>query len=181
MADLNKVFLIGRLTNDPELRYTPNGAPVTDLRIATSRQYTLKDGTPQKDTLFIDVVVWNRQAENCCQFLRKGRQVHVEGYLKMETWEDKQTGQQRSKIKLEGERVQFLDGRKDEGGGPSGDDDYGGPAQTDRRRPPEPRAYSNGPAGRGGGNPDAGPPPRRPTPPPAPSEPELEPDEDIPF
>ncbi|MFO0958042.1 MAG: single-stranded DNA-binding protein [Isosphaeraceae bacterium] len=177
MADLNKVFLIGRLTHDPELRYTPNGAPVTDLRIATSRQFTGKDGSPQKDTLYIDVTVWNRQAENCCQFLRKGRQIHVEGFLKMESWEDKQTGQQRSKVKVEGDRVQFLDGRRDEGGIGSGDEDYGGSAQPERRRAPETKAYPNGPSSRGGL--DSSPPSRRTSPPPTPSDPDG--DEDIPF
>lgn len=178
MADLNKVFLIGRLTHDPELRYIPSGSAVTDLRIATSRQFTGKDGSPQKDTLYIDVTVWNRQAENCAQFLRKGRQIHVEGYLKMESWEDKQTGQQRSRIKVEGDRVQFLDGRKDEGGGSSSDDDFGGSAPPERRRATDPRGYQNGPPTRGGG-PDSGSAPRRPSPPPPPSAPEG--DDDIPF
>jgi single-strand DNA-binding protein len=95
MADFNKVFLIGRLTRDPQLRYTPGGAPVADLGLATSRTYNTKDGERREDTLFIDVTVWNRQAENCCQYLAKGRMVHVEGYLKMETWEDRNTGEKR--------------------------------------------------------------------------------------
>ncbi len=112
MADLNKVFLIGRLAQDPELRYTPGGAAVTDLRVATSRVYTTKDGDRREEPLFIDVTVWNRQAENCCQYLAKGRQVHIEGYLKMDSWDDKTTGEKRTKIKVEAERVQFLDGRR---------------------------------------------------------------------
>ena len=97
MADLNKVFLIGRLTHDPELRYTPNGTPVADLKLATSRKYATREGETREETLYIVVTVWNRQAENCCQYLRKGRAVHVEGYLKEETWETRE-GEKRSKI-----------------------------------------------------------------------------------
>src|SRR5215208_4702060 len=117
MANLNKVFLMGRLTRDPELRYTPNGAAVTDLPLAINRTYTTKDGDRREETLFVDVTVWNRQAETCCQYLKKGRAVHVEGFLKTESWDDKTTGEKRSKTKVEAERVQFLDGRRDEGGG----------------------------------------------------------------
>lgn len=112
MADLNKVFLIGRLTHDPELRYTPNGTPVADLKLATSRKYATREGESREETLYIVVTVWNRQAENCCQYLRKGRAVHVEGYLKEETWETRE-GEKRSKIKVEAERVQFLDRKED--------------------------------------------------------------------
>lgn len=113
MADLNKVFLIGRLTHDPELRYTPNGTPVADIKLATSRKYATREGETREETLYIVVTVWNRQAENCCQYLRKGRAVHVEGYLKEETWETRE-GEKRSKIKVEAERVQFLE-KKDDG------------------------------------------------------------------
>src|SRR5215211_3145421 len=137
MADLNKVFLIGRLTQDPELRYTPNGAAVSDLRLATSRVYNTKDGERREETLFIDVTVWNRQAEHCCQYLRKGRLVHVEGFLKMDSWDDKTSGEKRTKIKVEGERVQFLDGRRDDAGGagPAAHDydDASSPAREPRR------------------------------------------------
>ena len=79
MADLNRVFLMGRLTFDPELRYTPSGSAVTDLRMATSRAWTGKDGDRKEETLYIDVTVWDRQAENCCQYLKKGSGIHVEG------------------------------------------------------------------------------------------------------
>jgi single-strand DNA-binding protein len=177
MADLNKVFLIGRLTQDPELRYTPNGAAVSDLRLATSRQYTGKDGTQQKETLYIDVTVWNRQAENCCQYLKKGRAVHVEGYLKMDTWEDRSSGEKRTKIKVEADRVQFLDGRRDDAGGsgPDQDDEYTPPAREPRRAAPagEPRGVPNGARAAAGPGPNAA--ARRPAPPP------TDDDEDIPF
>lgn len=140
MADLNKVFLMGRLTFDPELRYTPSGAAVTDLRMATSRTWTGKDGDRKEETLFIDVTVWDRQAENCCQYLRKGSGVHIEGALKMDTWDDKTTGEKRSKIRVSADRVQFLDRRSDGGGG-GGDSDYAPPAAR------EPQARRSGPAG----------------------------------
>lgn len=179
MADLNKVFLMGRLTFDPELRYTPSGAAVTDLRMATSRTWTGKDGDRKEETLFIDVTVWDRQAENCCQYLRKGSGVHIEGSLKMDTWDDKTTGEKRSKIRVSADRVQFLDRRSDgPGGGGSGDGDYAPPARE-----------SYGRRGGGGGGGPAGPPePRSRTPysppPSAPSRRPAEPDtddEDIPF
>src|SRR4051794_20707623 len=178
MADLNRVFLIGRLAQDPELRYTPNGTAVSDLRVATSRTWTGKDGERREDTLFIDVTVWNRQAENCCQYLKKGRQVHVEGFLKSESWET-QAGEKRTKIKVEADRVQFLDRKDDSGGEARGhgqEDDYAPPAREPRRGAPAPEARGgNGPA-RGVG--PANPPSRRPTPTTPPADPD---DEDIPF
>lgn len=179
MADLNKVFLMGRLTQDPELRYTPSGSAVADLRLATSRSWTGKDGERKEDTLYIDVTVWNRQAENCCQYLKKGRAVHVEGYLKMESWESP-TGEKRSKVKVEADRVQFLD-RRDDAGGPMGSmgDDDEAPMSRDRepvgRRGPAPEGRGRS----GGGYPPASAPaPRRPQAPP----PDVDGgDDDIPF
>lgn len=187
MADLNKVFLIGRLTHDPELRYTPSGAAVSDLRLATSRVYNTKDGERREDTLFIDVTVWNRQAENCCQYLRKGRPVHIEGFLKMDSWDDKATGEKRTKLKVEADRVQFLDSRRDDAGGggaPAHDDGYAPPAAREPRRGPAPA----GPDPRGGGGGGGGNGPDRPygsPTPPAPSRrpapPPEEAEDDIPF
>lgn len=173
MADLNRVFLMGRLTFDPELRRTPSGTAVAELRLATSRSWTGKDGERKEETLFIDVTVWDRQAETCCQYLRKGSGVHVEGSLKMDTWDDKTTGEKRQKIKVQAERVQFLDRREDSGGGGGGggahsahDEDFA-PA----RRPAM--------GGNGAGRPAAAAPaPRRPAPPPMPANDD---DEDIPF
>jgi single-strand DNA-binding protein len=170
MANLNRVFLIGRLTQDPELRYTAGGSAVTDLRLAINRTYPGKDGEMKEETLFIDVTVWNRQAENCCQYLKKGRQVHVEGYLKMDTWDDRNTGEKRSKVKVEADRVQFLDSKRDDAG--TGDDYGGGSAPARRPAAPESRAPSNGPS--------RGPAPASPARRPADPEPE-EADEDIPF
>ena len=182
MASLNKVFLIGNLTRDPELRYTPGGAPVADLGLAINRVYTTKDGDRREEVTFIDVTTWNRQAENCCQYLKKGRPVHVEGYLKMDSWQDKTTGEKRSKIKIEAENIQFLGGRDDSGGGGGaargGDDEFNAPAPP-RRASPGGESRGGGSAnGAGAGRPAASPtPPRRPSPSPAP---EAE-DDDIPF
>jgi single-strand DNA-binding protein len=184
MADLNKIFLIGRLTHDPELRYTPGQTAVTDLRLATSRQYQGRDGSMQKETLYIDVEVWARQAETCCQYLKTGRQVHVEGYLKLESWEDKQTGQKRSKIKAVADRVQFLDSRRDEAGAPADDQqDYGGaptppPRSTGGRGGPGNGSFSSGRGPSGGHDAPSGPARKGPMPSPAPDEEEAD---DIPF
>ena len=189
MADLNKVFLMGRLTFDPELRRTPSGSAVTELRLATSRSWAGRDGERKEETLFIDVTVWDRQAETCCQYLKKGRAVHVEGYLKMDSWEDKNTGEKRSKVKVQAERVQFLDSQRSEGGGGGG-----GAGMDDEMAPPAreqgPRRGSAGPTrGPAGGYGDSRGPsngPARPSfPAPGPSGPsQLDDDreeEDIPF
>ena len=120
MASFNKVILMGNLTRDPELRYTPNGAPVTELGIAVNRVYTTKDGDRREEVTFVDVTVWNRQAETCCQYLKKGRPVHVEGFLKLDSWDDKTTGEKRSKLKIEAERVQFIGSQRDDAGGGGG-------------------------------------------------------------
>jgi len=162
MADLNKVFLMGRLTSDPELRRTPSGVAVAELRMATTRSWPGRDGERREETLFIDVTVWDRQAENCCQYLRKGSSLHVEGFLRMDNWEDKNTGEKRSKIRVNADRVQFLDSRRAEStSGPAPEDDYSAsppPAReagarrgTTPSRPTtgygEPQGTSNGPAG----------------------------------
>jgi single-strand DNA-binding protein len=181
MADLNKVYLMGRLTFDPELRRTPSGTAVAELRLATSRSWTGRDGERKEETLYIDVTVWDRQAETCCQYLKKGSGVHVEGSLKMDTWDDKTTGEKRSKVKVQAERVQFLD-RRESSGMP--DEEFGGGGGGAREMPArraapalEPRSPGNGPA-RGFDRPAAGPAQRRPAPQPEPTSDE---DEDIPF
>ena len=110
MANLNKVLLIGNLTADPELRYTPNGTAVADLRLAVNR-YSSRSEDKRDDTVFVDVVVWQKQAENCSQYLSKGRPVFIEGRLQLDTWESPQ-GEKRSKIRVVAENVQFLGGRQ---------------------------------------------------------------------
>ncbi|WP_165232372.1 single-stranded DNA-binding protein [Aquisphaera insulae] len=182
MADLNKVFLMGRLTFDPELRRTPGGTAVAELRMATSRGWTDREGSRREETLFIDVTVWDRAAENCCQYLRKGSQIHVEGSLKMDTWEDKTTGQKREKIRVHADRVQFLDSRRSDSGGGGGDygDEDGASAPAPAREPAPRRSSSPSPAngagaGAGRGGYSAGPRTSRPA-----AEPEQE-EDDIPF
>jgi len=116
MASLNKVFLMGNLTKDPELRYTPSGTAVADLRLAVNDSYTDREGKQVERTLFIDVVVWQRQAETASEYLSKGRAVLVEGRLQMDEWENQQ-GEKRSKIRVVAQRVQFLGSPRGEGGG----------------------------------------------------------------
>jgi len=110
MANLNKVMLIGNLTRDPELRYTPKGTAVAELGMAINRVWSNDQGQRQEDTTFVDVTLWGRQAELAQQYLGKGRPVYIEGRLQMDTWEDKNTGQKRSKLKVVGENMQFLPG-----------------------------------------------------------------------
>ncbi len=107
MASLNKVFLIGNLTRDPELRYTPSGTAVVGLRLAVNRRYKDKTGAMKEDTCFITVNAWDRQAEVCNQYLKKGSPIFVEGRLQSRSW-DTQDGQKRSTIDIQAERVQFL-------------------------------------------------------------------------
>lgn len=108
---VNKVILIGNLGKDPEVRYTNGGQAVANLRIATSRSWTDKQsGQKKEETEWHDVEVWGKQAEQCGEYLAKGRQVYVEGRLKTDSWDDKQTGQKRSRVKVVAETVRFLSG-----------------------------------------------------------------------
>ncbi len=117
MASLNKVLLIGNLTKDPELRYTPNGVAVANLRLAVNRRYRDKSGELKEDTCYITVSAWDKQAEACGQYLQKGRAVFVEGRLQSRSWETTD-GQKRSTIDVRAERIQFLGaGGKAEGAG----------------------------------------------------------------
>ena len=109
MASLNKVLLIGNLTKDPELRYTPNGTAVTNLRIAVNRKFKDRTGELKEDTCFVTVTAWDKQAEICNQYLQKGRAVFVEGILQSRSWETSD-GQKRSTIDVRAERIQFLGG-----------------------------------------------------------------------
>src|SRR5262245_59880540 len=110
MSNFNKVFLMGRLTRDPELRYTPQGTSVSDLGLAVNREYTLQNGERRKETVFVDVTVWKKQAEICCQYLRKGSPIFIEGRLAMDSWEG-QDGQKRTKMRVVAENFQFVGGR----------------------------------------------------------------------
>lgn len=107
MASFNKVFLMGNLTKDPELRYTPAGMPVANLRLAVNRKYRTKTNELKEEVCFITCVVWSKQAETSNQYLRKGSPVFIEGRLQSRSWDD-QNGQKRSVIEVLAERVQFL-------------------------------------------------------------------------
>lgn len=107
MANLNKVFLIGNLTRDPELRYTPGGTAVANLGLAVNRKFKDSSGELKEEVCFLTVTVWDKQAEACCQYLAKGRPVFVEGVLQSRFWETSE-GQKRSAIDVRAERVQFL-------------------------------------------------------------------------
>ena len=107
MANLNKVFLIGNLTRDPGLRYTPAGVAVANLGLAVNRRFRDKSGELKEDVCFLTVTVWDKQAEACCQYLKKGSPVFVEGVLQSRSWETND-GQKRSTIDVRAERVQFL-------------------------------------------------------------------------
>lgn len=110
MASLNKVFLIGNLTRDPEVRYLPSGAAVADLRVASNRRYKTQQGEDKEETVYVNVSAWGRQAETCGQYLSKGSPILVEGRLRYEEWE--KDGQRNSRISITAERVQFMSGPK---------------------------------------------------------------------
>ena len=107
MASLNNVLLIGNLTKDPELRYTPNGTAVANLRIAVNRKFKDRTGELKEDTCFVTITAWDKQAEICNQYLQKGRAIFVEGILQSRSWETPE-GQKRSTIDVRAERIQFL-------------------------------------------------------------------------
>ena len=108
MAGLNKIMIIGNVGTDPEMRYTPNGNSVTSFRMATSRAYTTADGERHEDTEWFTIVAWNKLAEQCNQYLTKGRRVYVEGRLKSNTWTGAD-GQNRFRNEIVANRVLFLD------------------------------------------------------------------------
>lgn len=117
MANLNKVLLLGNLTRDPELRYTPKGTAVADVAVAINRVWNNEQNQRQEETTFVDITLWGRQAEIAQQYLTKGRGVFIEGRLQMDTWEDKASGQKRSKLKVVAENLQFMPDGKGNGGG----------------------------------------------------------------
>ncbi len=129
MVGLNKMLVIGNVGTDPEMRYTPNGNPVTSFRLATGRTYTTSDGERRQDTEWFTIVAWNQLAEQCNQFLTKGRRVYVEGRLKSNTWTG-QDGQSRFRNEIIANRVLFLDRS---GGGSSSEE---GVAPSDSNEEP---------------------------------------------
>jgi len=141
MASFNKVILLGNLTRDPEVRYTPKGSAVADLGLAVNRQYTLDNGEKREEVTFVDVTFWGRTAEIAGEYLKKGRPVFVEGRLQLDTWDDKTSGQKRSKLKVIGETMQLIGGRPGGGGEPD-EGGSGDRAARSARPAPPPKAPS---------------------------------------
>ena len=120
MASFNKVILAGNLTRDPELRYTPKGTAVAKIGLAVSRTWTGEDGQKKEEVSFIDIEAWGRQGEVIAQYMKKGRPLLVEGRLKLDSWEDKNTKQKVSKLKVVLESFSFIDSNRGEAGGAGG-------------------------------------------------------------
>lgn len=108
MSGVNKVILLGRLGQDPELRYTPSGVPVCNLSVATSESFMDKNGQKQESTEWHKIVIWNKLAENCGKYLTKGRQVYLEGKLATRSWDDKESGQKKYITEIVAQTVQFI-------------------------------------------------------------------------
>ena len=137
MANLNRVLLIGNLTRDPEVRYTPKGVPVAELSLAINRYIQTEGGEKKEEVTFVDVTLWARLAEISGEYLKKGKPVFIEGRLQLDTWDDKQTGQKRSRLRVIAESMQLL-GARDNGGRPV-DRTQGAAVGSAPAQPPRPR------------------------------------------
>jgi len=144
MANFNKVMLMGNLTRDPEIRYTPKGTAVAEIGLAINRYFSGESGDKREETTFVDVTLWGRTAEIASEYLKKGRPVFIEGRLQLDTWEDKQSGQKRSKLRVVAEGMQLLGSRGGGGGGGGPEENSGGgsssaaPSARKSAPPPEP-------------------------------------------
>lgn len=156
MASFNKVILVGNLTRDPEVKYLPSGTAVTELGLAVNRSWFDKQSNSRKEeTTFVDITLWGRTAEIAGEYLSKGRSVLIEGRLQLDSWEDKTSGQKRSKLRVVGENMTMLGSRGEGGGGGGGGGRSGGGGA--RGSAPEPAAdsfYDDMPQGDGGGGGD---------------------------
>lgn len=131
MANFNKVIIAGNLTRDPELRYTPKGTAIARIGMAINRTWKTESGETKEEATFVDVDAFGRQAEVIAQYMKKGRPLLVEGRLKLDQWEDKNTHQKQSKLRVVLESFSFLDSGRGEGAG--------GPSEAPRSRPaPQP-------------------------------------------
>lgn len=149
MPSLNKVFLMGNLTRDPELRVTPKGTPICQFSLAINRKFKMESGETREEVIFVDVEAWGKQGEAIAKFVTKGRPLFVEGRLKLDQWEDKNTKEKRSKMKIVLEQFEFLgDGRGGGGGGAGPATSEPGIDQTNtpERHSPPPRTSSPKPA-----------------------------------
>ena len=151
MASFNRVILMGNLTRDPEVRYTTGGSAVTDIGLAVNRQWTDRSTNERKEEVtFIDVTLWGRTAEIAGEYLSKGRPCMIEGRLQLDQWEDRESGQKRSKLKVIGETLQLLGSRNEGGGGGYSGGGGGGYSQPQQSAPqqsaaPAPAAPSQSP------------------------------------
>ncbi len=162
MANLNRVLLIGNLTRDPELRVTPKGTAICQFGLAVNRSFKDGSGQVREETTFVDIEAWGRQGEVISKYCAKGRPLFVEGRLKLDQWEDKNTGQKRSRLSVVLENFQFIGGRGEGESGGRGEGESGGGGNYESSASPERNS----------------PPPRSARPAPAPEE-NL--DEDVPF
>jgi single-strand DNA-binding protein len=137
MASLNKVMLIGNLTRDPEIKYTPKGTAIAQIGLAVNRTWSNEAGQKQEETTFVDIEFFGRNAEIAGEYLKKGRPAYIEGRLKLDSWEDKQSGQKRSRLKVIGESLLLLGGR--EGGASAGQDEPRQRSQGTPNRMPPPK------------------------------------------
>ncbi len=117
MASVNKVILVGRLGKDPEIRSTPNGNSVAKFSLATDDRYTDKSGEKQERTEWHNIVAWGKLAEICGQYLRKGKLIYIEGSIRTDSWDDKETGQKKYRTEIIANQMQMLDRKGDENGG----------------------------------------------------------------
>jgi single-strand DNA-binding protein len=140
MASYNKVMIMGNVTRDIELRYTPKGTAVADIGMACNRVRTGDDGQKIEEVTFVDVTLWGRTAELANQYLGKGKPVFIEGRLQTDSWTDKETGKQRSKMKVVGEVMQFIGSPSGGGGGGNSD---GGPPQQNQPKQNSPQQQSS--------------------------------------
>lgn len=138
MANLNKVLLIGTLTRDPEIKYTPKGTAIADIGLAINRNYTTDSGEKREEVTFVDVTLWGRVAEIVGEYCKKGRPLFVEGRLQLDTWDDKQTGQKRSKLKVVGDNIQLLGGKEGGGEAPRKHGEYSSRPPASRRPAADP-------------------------------------------
>ncbi len=169
MPNLNKVMLMGNLTRDPEIKYTPKGTAIASFGLAVNRNYTTEGGEKREEVTFIDIDAFGRTAEIIGEYFKKGRPIYVEGRLKLDTWDDKQTGLKKSKLRVVADSFEFLGSREGGGGAASGGGGGSGGEHGEGRTESRPAATSSFKK-------PASPPPR----PPADPDLDAEPD-DIPF
>jgi len=147
MANLNKVMIIGNVTRDPEIKYTPQGKAVTDVSIAVNRSYKVGE-EKREEVTYVDVTLWGRTAETAAEYCKKGRAVYIEGRLQLDSWEDKTSGQKRNKLRVVGEDYQLLDrrpgGAGSAGGSGGGDEEYSERPPARREAPSSGGGFSSG-------------------------------------